>query len=83
MMKKNNSESASRDSTPLKLLDVVALLKAIPDEKLVKGQVGTIVEILDEGVYEVEFADKQGRTITTMALNAKDLMQLHFEIETV
>lgn len=75
-MKKNYNDEAT-----LKLLDVVALLKAIPEEKLVKGQVGTIVEELEEGVYEVEFADKQGRTIASLTLTAKDLMLLHFEIE--
>lgn len=48
----------------------------------VKGQVGTIVEVLDEGIYEVEFADKQGRTITSLSLEAGDLMLLHFERET-
>lgn len=67
--------------TGLKLLDVVALLKNIPGEKLIKGQVGTIVEELDEETYEVEFADKQGKTIISLALKAHDLMLLHFEKE--
>ncbi len=67
----------------MKLLDVVALLKEMPDEKLTKGQVGTVIEALDEGVYEVEFADKKGKTITSLALKTQDLMLLHFEIETV
>jgi len=61
----------------LKLLDVVALLKDMPEERLVKGQVGTVVEELDEGVYEIEFADKQGKTIATLALTNEDLMLLH------
>lgn len=82
-MRKNPSDRASQEIKPLKLLDVVALLKAIPNEKLVKGQVGTIVEVLDEDVYEVEFADKQGKTITSLALKAEDLMLLHFEVEEV
>ncbi len=73
----------STDRSSLKLLDVVALLKDVPDEKLVKGQVGTIVEDLDEGIYEVEFADKQGRTIASLTLATKDLMLLHFEAETI
>ncbi len=76
-MKKNRTGRAS-----LKLLDIVALLKDVPNEKLVKGQVGTIVEMLDEGVYEVEFADKQGRTIASLALAVEELMLLHFEAET-
>jgi len=71
----------NKDGEALKLLDVVALLKAIPEEKLMKGQVGTIVEELEKGVYEVEFADKQGRTITSIPLAAEALMLLHFEIE--
>ena len=76
-MKKNYTGEAS-----LKLLDTVALLKDMPDEKLVKGQVGTIIEMLDKGVYEVEFADKQGRTIASLALAVEELMLLHFEAET-
>ncbi len=76
-MKKNYPGEVS-----LKLLDTVALLKDMPDEKLVKGQVGTIVEMLDEGVYEVEFADKQGRTIASLAIAVEELMLLHFEAET-
>ncbi len=67
----------------LKLLDVIALLKDIPAEKLTKGQVGTIVEELDEGAYEVEFADKKDRTITSLALKTQDIMLLYFELETV
>ncbi len=75
-MEKNHIDGAS-----LKLLDTVALLKGMPDEKLVKGQVGTIVEELDESVYEVEFANKQGQTIASLALTAEELMLLHFEAE--
>ncbi len=44
----------------LKLLDVVALLEDVPEYKLGKGEVGTIVEEFDGGVVEVEFADKRG-----------------------
>ena len=67
----------------LKLLDTVALLKEIPDAKLVKGQVGTIVEELDEGAYEVEFTNKRGETIASLALTNEKLMLLHFEAESV
>ena len=73
-MKENHAGGAL-----LKLLDTVALLKHTCDEKLVKGQVGTIVEELDEDVYEVESADKQGKTISSLALAAEELMLLHFE----
>ena len=39
--------------TPLKLLDVVALLVDKPQDRLVTGQVGTVVELLAPDVYEV------------------------------
>jgi len=41
-------------STP-RLMDVVALLSDAPAHGLVRGQVGTVVELLD-GAYEVEFS---------------------------
>ena len=65
----------------LKLFDVVAILKANPDKMVVYGQVGTIVEELQDGVFEVEFADKSGQTISEFAVKAEDLMLLHYEIE--
>lgn len=61
------------------LLDVVALLRDIPAKNLQKGMVGTIVEILAEGVFEVEFCDKSGRTISMEALPASALLVLQFE----
>jgi len=65
--------------TYFKTLDTVALLIDLADYGLVKGQVGTIVEVLDENVFEVEFSDKQGTTLTIVAIDEEDLMLLHFE----
>jgi hypothetical protein len=62
----------------IKMLDVVALLVALPDRGLVAGQVGTVVEILDDGVFEVEFCDNDGRTYATLALHSDQLMALHY-----
>lgn len=61
------------------LLDVVALMEDIPDRGLRRGQVGTIVEILGPDVFEVEFADNEGRTYATLSLNAKQLLVLHYQ----
>jgi hypothetical protein len=44
-------------SPNIQLLDVVALTADLPDKGLLRGQVGTVVEILAPGVFEVEFAD--------------------------
>ncbi|MHB8500478.1 MAG: DUF4926 domain-containing protein [Candidatus Acidiferrales bacterium] len=60
-----------------KLLDVVALLEDIPANDLVRGQVGTIVEILAQGVYEVEFSDDNGHSYATLALPSNQLLVLH------
>lgn len=63
----------------LKLLDVVAVTTDLPDQNLTRGQVGTIVELLDDLVYEVEFGDNQGRTYAMTSLNAEQLLLLHHE----
>lgn len=44
----------------MKLLDVVATVEDLPEARLAKGQVGTIVEELDIDVVLVEFADLGG-----------------------
>ena len=63
----------------LKLLDIVALLTDMPTANLQVGQVGTIVEELADGVYEIEFADSQGRTIVTCAVDSRQLLKLTHE----
>lgn len=63
----------------LELLTVVALLEDVTDRGLLRGQVGTIVERLAAGVYEVEFNDDDGRTYAALALRRDQLLQLHHE----
>ena len=52
------------------LLDVVALLTEVPAHGLLRGQVGTVVELLD-GAYEVEFSDDEGKTYAELAPPAR------------
>jgi hypothetical protein len=54
----------------LRMLDVVALIENLPEHDLRRGQVGTIVEILDPDVYEVEFSDDDGQTYAMQAIRA-------------
>lgn len=61
----------------MKLLDVVALTQDLPGLGLHKGQVGTIVEVYEPSVFEVEFVDLDGKTYAVETLNASQLMQLH------
>ena len=65
--------------TDLEMLSVVALLEDLPEEGLVRGQVGAIVETWAPGVYEVEFCDDDGKTYAMVALKAAQLMRLHHE----
>ena len=46
---------------------------------LLRGQVGTVVETLAPGVYEVEFSDDSGKAYASLALRAEQLMRLHHE----
>ena len=62
-----------------RLLDVVALTEEIPERGLVRGQVGTLVESLAPGVFEVEFCDNDGRTYAMLALKTSQLLLLHHE----
>ena len=59
------------------LLDVVALVEDLPERNLRRGQVGTIVESLGPGVFEVEFGDGRGRTHALVALSAHQLTVVH------
>jgi hypothetical protein len=63
-----------------KLFDIVALKENLPEEKLYEGQVGTIVEVYNDGEgFEVEFVDRDGRTYGLIALSPKQLLALHYE----
>lgn len=63
---------------PLDLLEVVALTEDLPEAGLLAGQVGTVVEKLADGVFEVEFCDDHGRTYAELAVQEKTLMRLHY-----
>jgi hypothetical protein len=61
------------------MFSVVALLDDIPEQGLSRGQVGTVVEGLGPGLYEVEFSDDSGQTYASLALRSDQLMTLHYE----
>ncbi len=60
-------------------LEVVALIEDLPARGLSRGQVGTLVETLGDGVYEVEFSDDDGRTYATLALRKDQIMVLRYK----
>ena len=62
----------------LELLSVVALMCDLPEAGLVRGQVGTIVEVLGHEAFEVEFSDDSGKAYAFVALRPEQMMKLHF-----
>lgn len=63
----------------IELLDVVALTEDISEENLPRGQVGTVVEILDEKTFEIEFVDTDGNTYAQCPIPESKLMRLQYE----
>jgi hypothetical protein len=63
----------------VKSCDVVALLEDDPANELVRDQVGTAVEQLQPGVFEVEFSANNGKSYATVALPVEKLLVLHHE----
>lgn len=63
----------------IKPFDVVAVLEDQRAKGLVRGQVGTVVEPLAPGVFEVEFCDNDGRTYASLALRDEQLLVLHHD----
>jgi hypothetical protein len=66
------------------LLSPVALIEDVPNEKLTKGQIGTVVEYLQRDSDEallVEFSDEEGRTYAMVDLKPEQLIALHRKTE--
>lgn len=68
-------------STPVRLLDVVALTEDLGGTALKRGQVGTVVELLEPDAVEVEFSDDNGRAYATAAVPASKLIILRYRPE--
>ena len=60
------------------VLDVVALLADLSGEGLARGQVGTVVELLDNDLVLVEFSDDQGRAYAVAPCPRSELLVLHY-----
>jgi hypothetical protein len=59
-------------------LDVVALLADRPSEGLSRGQVGTVVEVLDDTTVLVEFSDDSGSAYAIAPCTNSELLVLHY-----
>jgi hypothetical protein len=72
-----NATNRTKNDRP-SLLDVVALLTDLPAQRLARGQVGTIVELLDDKTSLVEFSDEQGRAYAIAPCPRTELLTLHY-----
>ncbi|SPF42302.1 conserved hypothetical protein [Candidatus Sulfopaludibacter sp. SbA4] len=66
------------------LLTLVALTEDLPDHRLTRGQIGTVVEHLErEGEHAllVEFSDENGQTYAMVDIRPDQLMVLHRKTE--
>jgi hypothetical protein len=59
-------------------LDVVALLTDVAAQRLARGQVGTVVEDIDNEILLVELCDDQGRAYAVTPCRRADLLVLHY-----
>ena len=62
----------------IKVLDVVAVLEDVPHHGLLRGEVGTVIDLWKDRVYEVEFSDRTGKASAFAALRADQLLKLNF-----
>ncbi len=60
------------------ILDVVALLADMPPQNLTRGQVGTVVEALDDDTVLVEFSDEQGVAYAVVPCPSAGLLVLRY-----
>jgi hypothetical protein len=67
----------TRNESP-SVRDVVALLTQLPEHQLARGQVGTVVEQLDDNTLLVEFSDDEGRAYAITPCPRADLLVLHY-----
>jgi len=58
-------------------LDTVVLLHDIPDAGLRAGDLGAVVHVYTPDVFEVEFVDSRGDTLTLQTLAAADVRLAH------
>jgi hypothetical protein len=62
------------------LLALVALTEDLPDHRLTRGQIGSVVEHLErdgDRALLVEFSDDQGQTYAMVPVRPQQLLVLH------
>jgi hypothetical protein len=71
----------NRNSERVSELEVVALLSDLPAHGLSRGQVGTVVELLDDTTVLVEFSDDEGRGNAIAPCPRAELLRLSYSLD--
>ena len=61
----------------VQLLDTIALVHDLPELGLAAGELGAVIEVLDDNALEVEFVDAAGHTCGLHTIRADQLVVLH------
>jgi hypothetical protein len=67
------------EDTTIRELDTVALTIDVPADGLIRGSVGTVVQLYSPHEFEVEFVDNDGRTYALATLKDDQLLRLNFD----
>ncbi|QMW00669.1 DUF4926 domain-containing protein [Spirosoma foliorum] len=67
----------------LKLHDVVALTKPIPEYNLRRGEIGVVIDIGPNGHYLLEFADRNGVPYAMPTVSTEGLMKVYLHADMV
>lgn len=59
----------------VKQFDVVRITKDYPIEGIIKGQIGTILDVYDDNHFEIEICDDYERTLFLVTLS-KDFLEV-------
>lgn len=65
----------------LKLHDVVALTKPIPEHNLRRGEIGVVVNVGPTGQYLLEFSDRNGVPCAMPTVSSEGLMKVYLHAD--
>lgn len=73
MKKRSERKTGLERMKEIEVLDVVAILEDVPQHGLLCGEVGTVVELWKDGLFEVKFSGPSGKAYAFAALRADQL----------
>lgn len=63
----------------IELLDIVVLNEDLPAEGLRRGNIGTVIELLEDDAFLVEFVSSKGAVYAQTLLRTRQLLKVFYE----